>query len=226
MELEEPGVMEADLQVGWVKGPTAGRVVVPDVEVDLGLDRNVELDLDWTYAIEGPDGRAFSFDHAAPDNLWIASKVGLFDYRCPECRSSWAIGMQLGPKAPMARGVRGVGFEGILIINRRVRRTQIALNLGGLIDPGGQVATDRPRGLEAGLDLTVDLDDQGKLSLVGELGAVHYDPEHSDQLHATFGWQWQATEKAQLSVVGLKGLGADDDQWGILLGLAYKATVF
>src|SRR5436190_20858536 len=69
LELEDPGTMEADLQLGFVRGKDAGRVVIPDVELDLGLTRVVELDLDGAYAIEGPQSGSFSFDHAAPDSL-------------------------------------------------------------------------------------------------------------------------------------------------------------
>ncbi|HET9992365.1 MAG TPA: hypothetical protein VFQ65_27725, partial [Kofleriaceae bacterium] len=37
LELEDPGTMELDLQVGFVKGTDAHRLVLPDFEFDLGL---------------------------------------------------------------------------------------------------------------------------------------------------------------------------------------------
>src|SRR5207244_2826592 len=81
LEMETSGAVEVDVQVGFVHGDLPWRAVVPDVELDVGLDPNVELDIDGTYAVEGPDNGRFSFDHAAPENVWIAAKLGLYDSR-------------------------------------------------------------------------------------------------------------------------------------------------
>ena len=54
MELERPGVVEVNLQFGFIQSRGPYRLVVPDVEIDLGALRNVEIDLDWTYATEQP----------------------------------------------------------------------------------------------------------------------------------------------------------------------------
>src|SRR5215831_19696756 len=112
LELENPGVVEMDLQVGAIRGPQSGpwRAVLPDFELDVGLLRNVELDLDGAYAIEGPATGPFSFDHPAPDSLWLSVKLGLLDFE-DEGRGL-ALGIQGGPKLPAAAGSRGVGFEG------------------------------------------------------------------------------------------------------------------
>src|SRR5439155_16024967 len=96
LEMEKEGLVELDVQMGAVRGEGPWRVVVPDVELDIGLTRNVELDVDGAYAIEGPDDGSFSLDHAAPDNVWIAAKLGLFDSRADKDETSvWAIGAQI-----------------------------------------------------------------------------------------------------------------------------------
>src|SRR3569833_1453120 len=80
LELEAPGTMELDLQLGLVKGSDAHRVVLPDFEFDLGLLETLELDIDGTYSIAGlPDGTPLFLDHSAPDNLWVSAKIGLYD---------------------------------------------------------------------------------------------------------------------------------------------------
>src|SRR5438552_2278800 len=70
LELEDPGVSEVDLQVGVIRGQGPWRLVVPDFEIDLGILRNLELDVDGAYALEAPGPGSFKFENAAPDNLW------------------------------------------------------------------------------------------------------------------------------------------------------------
>src|SRR5262245_33332293 len=80
LELEEPGMMELDLQLGVVRSDVPWRLVVPDVELDLGLTPDIELGIDAAYAIEGPDDGRLVLDHPAPDNIWLSSKLGLLDF--------------------------------------------------------------------------------------------------------------------------------------------------
>src|SRR5262245_21127302 len=79
LELEDVGMLEVDLQFGVIRGRDPWRLALPDFEVDVGLAPGVEIDVDGAYAIEGPDDGGFSFTHPAPDNLWTAAKLGLYD---------------------------------------------------------------------------------------------------------------------------------------------------
>src|SRR5437868_14714584 len=81
LEMEKTGLVELDTQVGFVHGDLPWRLVVPDVEIDVGLTPEVELDVDATYAVEGPDDGRFTFDHSAPENIWLSVKLGLLDTR-------------------------------------------------------------------------------------------------------------------------------------------------
>src|SRR3954452_14768285 len=129
LELEDTGVAELDVQLGTLRsagGPA--RVVVPDFELDVGLLRNLELDIDGAYAIEGPAAGPFAFDHAAPDNLWVGLKVGLYDYGDDDRNvngapaagapgsDAFSLGVQVGPKLPVISGSHGVGGEVLALL--------------------------------------------------------------------------------------------------------------
>src|SRR3954447_5404412 len=152
LELEEPWTLELDLQVGIARGPDAVRVVVPDFEVDLGVLPNLELDIDGAYAIEGPGEGPFSFDHSAPDSLWVSLKLGLYDEHFEADGSALAIGVQAGPKLPVAASDHALGFEALALFGTMFSPLQLVWNAGGFIDPANGPTPSRPRGLELGVD--------------------------------------------------------------------------
>jgi hypothetical protein len=225
LEMEDPGTLDVDLQFGVLHGEGPWRVTVPDVEVDLGLARGVELDVDGAYAIEGPDDGTFSFDHAAPDNLWVAAKLGLYDDVDEGTDAGWAIGAQLGPKLPVARDAHGVGYEGLLLVGRHWGSdSHLVLNVGGLVDPGAAIGAGRPAGIEGGIDLDVAL--RGPFSLTGELAGVRFFSADADQLHATAGVTWSTTSALDLSLVALVGFLRGGDRAGVLLGVSPKFALW
>jgi hypothetical protein len=225
LELEEPGTVQLDAQIGQLRGQDASKVVLPDFEIDLGLSRNVEFDIDGQYAIEGPGARGFRLDRPGPDNLWLCTKLGLLDIRQDNIRS-WAFGVQLGPKVPVAHGNHGAGYEGLLLLSRSVGRLQAVVNFGALIDPGVSVSRGRPAGVEAGLDLNVLLSKRYALNALGELGGVRFVSKDAHQLHATVGISWGASSATDISLIGMKGLLSGGDQYGLLVGLAQRISLF
>jgi hypothetical protein len=223
LELEETGTLEADLQVGVVRGDTS-RIVIPDLELDVGLLRNLEIDLDGAYAIEGPqdgDG-SLGFDHAAPDSLWAAAKIGLASVDRPDAGAG--IGVQIGPKFPVAPGTHGLGAEAVVLAGARAGRCHLVLNLGAFVDPASEGG--RPRGLEGGMDVDVDLDPLGTLSLTGELGGVRFWSSDPHQLVATAGVAWAVTRNLELSATGLFGFLEGGDHAAVLLGIAPKVSLW
>jgi hypothetical protein len=223
LELEETGTLEADLQAGIVRGGDASRIVIPDLELDIGLLRNLEIDLDGAYAIEGPqdgDG-SLGFDHAAPDSLWAAAKIGLASVDRPDAGAG--IGVQIGPKFPVAPGTHGLGAEVVALAGARAGRWHLALNLGAFIDPASDGG--RPHGLEGGLDVDLDLDPRGTWSLTGELGGVRFWSPDLHQLVATAGVAWAATQNLELSATGLFGFLDGGDKAAILLGVSPKLSL-
>jgi hypothetical protein len=221
LEMEKPGWLDVDLQFGPVRAD-AWRLVVPDVEVDFGILPQVELDIDGAYAIESADGTGISLDHPAPDNLWVAAKLGLKGWQNDaNHEDAWALGLQLGPKFPVAPDAHGMGYEALLLAGHSWGDSHLVVNLGGLVDPGGAIGGQRPAGLEGGLD--ADLQTRlSWLSVTGEVGFVHYVSSDPDELHVTAGPKWSPTESLDISLVALVGFLSGGDRLGVLLGLSPK----
>jgi hypothetical protein len=218
LELEDPGTVEVDLQMGFIQASGPARLVVPDLELDVGLARAVELDVDASYTVIGPDAGPFALDHGAPDSLWGALKIGLLSVDGP--RGGLAVGLQIGPKLPVAPGSHGLGGEALVLLGLRRGGTHLVLQLGALVDPAPAPGAERPRGVEAGLDLDQDL--PRGFSITSELGGVRFWSNDADQLTATVGLAWAPSERLELSLVALVGLLPDGDHWGVLLGVSPK----
>ena len=226
LDLEQPGTLEADLQLGMIRGRGPWRVVIPDFEVDFGIHRNLEFDLDGAYAIEGPSRGPFAFDHAAPDSLWLSAKLGLLDWRNEQATIGWATGAQAGPKLPVAHGSHGVGAEALWLVGFTMKRTRLVLNSGAFYDPNPDPQTPRPVGLELGLDVEHELGSSGRFSLKGEVTGVYFLSPDPHQLASTFGPAWRPHPDLELSLVGLVGYLGGGDRYGLLLGVAAKLHLF
>jgi hypothetical protein len=223
LELEKSGAVELDLQFGWIRGPSNHRVSVPDFELDIGLTKNLELDVDGTFSLEGPEGGAFSPRHFNRDNLWVGAKIGLVDWTDEESRQSFAFGLQVGPKLPVAPGSHGLGLEVLVLGGFHRGRTTVVLNAGFLADPlPDNAGTARPKGLEGGVDVNVDLPGSGKWSAIGELGGVRFLSKDPHQLVGTAGIAYAPWKLLTLSLLGLPGFLDGDDRYGILFGASPK----
>jgi hypothetical protein len=226
LEMEETGMVEVDLQLGAIRSHGPWRVMVPDFEVDFGLLPYLELDLDGAYAIEGPSTGPFSFDHAAPDSLWPSLKLGLFDAHDAEAKRAWALGVQIGPKIPVAAGSHGLGVEGLMLVGYMVGPLHTALNMGAFVDPAPDSLSGRPTGIEAGLDFECELDRSQRYSLLGEFSGVRFFSDDPHQLLATVGFKWAVLASLDLSILGLWGFLAGNDRYGVLLGVSPKFRLF
>jgi hypothetical protein len=226
LDLQPPGVLELDSQVGFTEGESAGRVVVPDLEASLGLAPNVQLEIDAAYAVEGPPVGRFALDHPAPDNLWLSTKVGFGEVRDDAAGRVWAFGAQLGPKAPLAPGAHGAGYEAMAIVGLSIRRVHLAFDAGGFVDPAPDGTRRRSTAIEGGVDLDWDLDAKGVWSLVAELGAARYFSGEDPQAHATCGLTWGPTPDLDLTVSGLLGFLSGGDRGGVLLGVTPRFAMW
>lgn len=225
MEFEEPGMAELDMEFGLVRGETAYRVSAPDFELDLGLTSNVEFDVDGEFAVAGPDNGEFTFNHTAPDNLWTSAKVGLLDVG--DEKSAWSVGVQLGPKLPVANGNRRVGVEGLALVGwRHHQDTWLVFNIGGLLDPEPDPHTPRPAAVEGGIDFSRPLDAAGRWTFDVQLSGVRYFSSDNDQLNITVGVTWSATDRLDVSLSALGGPLAGGDRWGVLVGFTPKARLW
>ena len=226
LEWEDTGVAELDLQFGPVRGQGPWRIVVPDFELDLGLLPWLEIDLDGAYAVEGPATGPFSLDHSAPDALWLSAKLGVYGIHDTGDAFGAALGLQVGPKFPVAAGAHGLGVESLLLTGGMIGRMTAVLNLGGFIDPAPNATSNRQTGFEAGLDLRFRLDDRDRFGLTGELGGTHFISPDPDQLQATLGFVWSVRPTLDLSLTGLVGSLSGGDRYGLLLGVSPKVRLF
>ncbi len=226
LELEDPGVLELDMQFGMIRSRGPARIVVPDFELDVGLLRNVELDVDGAYAVEGPRSGPFRLDHAAPDSLWTAAKIGFYDARDPDAQTAFAFGVQVGPKLPVASGSHGLGMEALALVGTAIDRTHLVWNAGGFIDPDPDAMPGRPTGVELGLDMDLDLDAGDRFSASAGVSSVYFLSHDADQLLATAGVTWSPIDALDVSLVGLVGFLQGSDRYGVLLGISPKLRLF
>lgn len=216
LELEEPGILDFDLQVGPVLGNSASgnHVLIPDFEIGLGLTRNVELDVSGTFTLDRESGQR----HVTGDALWLAAKLGLLDTRDTQ-GNAWAFGIELGPRLPTLDAA-GIGYGALGLLGFKHRGLTLVLNAGGLIDPGASLSDERPSSLVFGFDLNAELDQRGEWSLQSELGFAHYSSSDPDELAFTLGATCAVNRHLDVSLTALSGFLANTDHAGLLLGVS------
>lgn len=222
MEIESPGAVEIDLQMGVIRGRDPYSFSVPDFELDLGLTDRLELDLDGAFTLQGEDSGKFGVARLARDNLWLCLKLGLLDHRFIGETSGVTLGIQAGPKLPVAVGNHGFGVETLLLASYFSPLTHTELNAGFLLDPNGADGAGRPLGIEGGIDFERQFGLASRWALAAEIGGIRFVSEDAAQLSATAGCVWSPTDSLDLSVSGLVGLVQGSDRYGALLGIAPK----
>jgi len=176
--------------------------------------------------VSGPDTGPFSLDHSAPDALWPSVKLGLYGFHDDDAKIGAALGWQVGPKLPVARGSHGLDVESLIVIGGAVRHLILALNVGGFYDPAPDATSARPIGLELGLDLQYKLDNIDRFTLTGELGGTHFISSDPDQAQVTLGFVWTVVPTLDLSLTGLLGTPSGGDKYGLLFGISPKVRLF
>jgi hypothetical protein len=227
LQLEEPGVLHADLAFGLVRGEEAGRWLLPDFDVDLGLASNVEIGIDGAWSLEGTPQRLFARDHAAPDNLWFSSKIGLWSASAESAGDgSWACGAQLGPRVALAPDAHGTGFQGLFLLGRTFPGVHLVASGGGMVDPGGAVSSQRPVAALAGIDGEIALGKGSRVTLAVDVSGVFFVANGKHQLVTTAGPVWAATPWLDLGVSGLLGVLSGGDRYGAYLTAAPRIQLF
>jgi hypothetical protein len=225
LDFRESGLLELTLQFGLIRGQAAYRVSSPGFDLDLGLTRNLELDVSGEFAVAGPDEETFTFDRTSPDNTWTSLKAGLLDVAIGDA-DALTTGVQLGPQLPTARGNAGLGLEGLVLAGWRHGETLLMVNLGGLLDPRPGGGDPRPAGLEGGLDLSIPVDAAVRWTLYAGLSGVHYLATYQDQMNVLAGVIWSASGRLDVSLTVLGGPTGGGDRWGVLLGLTPRARLW
>jgi hypothetical protein len=223
--LEEPGTLALELQFGVARADDAGRLVMPDFELDFALWSFLELNIDGAYALAGSEGRTFGFSHPAPDTLWVALKTGFLDLRDEEHERAFALGAQLGPKLPVPT-THGVGFEGLMLVGTTFGALQLVWNVGGFVDTAINGSVGRPRGIELGVDEELKLNANKSVSFIASASYVHFLSDDSDQLLFAAGLAWSPIEMLELSFNALAGALPAGDRYGLLFGVAPNFRLF
>jgi len=225
LDFQGGGVAELTMQFGPVRGQTAYRVSSPAFELDLGLTKNLELDVTGEFAVGGPNDATFTFDRTSPDNTWASLRTGLLDVSTGD-NDAWTVGLQAGPQFPTARGNSGLGVEGLILLGWRHRDAITVVNLGGLLDPDPGTGQPRPAGLGGGLDVTVPIDAAERWALYGGLSAVRYLTTYPYQMNFLAGVIWSPSERLDVSLTGLVGPAGGGDRWGVLLGFTPRVRLW
>ncbi len=224
LEMEEPGVLDLELNTGLVRDGQTWRVIAPDLSIDLGLTDELELDLDATASWVSPDNTALRPQDVALDSLWLSLKHALYFDR-DENGITWALGLQHGLRLPLQGGQQGVGYEALLLGGLAWRGFSMVLNLGGFVDPIPYGSSLPPRGLLGGLSWHLQLDDGNHFAFVGDLSAAWY-ADTPAEFAATPGFLWAPIETLEITVSALGGWLSGGAAGGVLIGISPKFRVW
>jgi hypothetical protein len=212
LELELPGEVEIDSQLGgfYGDGHDQSRLVVPDVEIDLGVCKWLEIDLD----------AALIFSQIEPDSVklvgdpvWLTARVDALSWQDKESQATFGIGLQAGPRFPSVATPKGVGFAGLLLVGGGTRALHLVANVGALLD------YHQKRAILYGLDAEYELGEHW--SLLGNFAAAYYfgDPQ---QLLLAAGSSYKPTQRLALSLLAIGGPFVHGDRAGGMFGVSYS----
>jgi hypothetical protein len=224
LELEDSGVAEIDVQAGPAlgNGGTGRRLVVPDLELDIGVMPNVELDVDAALAIDHVEGGHPTLDS---ESIWTSVKLGLTDARPSKSGYAVATGIQLGPRLPTI-GTRGMGYAGLALLGVSRDRMHLVGNLGVIVDPGPQITRGQAKSAVAGIGVDLDLDARDAWSLIGGLATALYWSDDPDELSASAGVAYNVLPSLEVSVTAVAGFLSGGDRGALLLGVSPKLSLW
>jgi hypothetical protein len=224
LKLVMPGTLGIDHQsaVTYGGGNFGRRYIASDFELNLGLQSNVEFDIDGAFVRDnsGTIGRWMG------DPLWTSVKLGLFDLHTSGALHAVAMGIQLGPRLPTLRSGHGIGYAALALFGVTVGSSVAVLNAGYVLDPGDTVSSGRPAAVVIGLDLNQPLDEKKRFALLGELGTVQYFSPDPNECDASLGLAWDPSDHLELSVVVLGGQLGGGDKLSLLFGMSPTIDLF
>jgi hypothetical protein len=217
LELQEPGNLEVDMQVGGLYGDgvDGSRIILPDYEIDLGLTNWLEVDIDGAFSITQVGGDV----GIGGDPLWTSLRFEVLDLKDERGRH-FGIGLQAGPRFRTVDNARGVGLGALLLVGGGTKKFHAVANLGAFLD------REQAGAIAYGGSVMWDLERRRKWTVQGQLAASHYfgntngdtDP---DQLWLLAGFGNQLTETLQVSLLALANPFARGDRLGGLVAFTW-----
>jgi hypothetical protein len=222
LELENPGILDFDLQAGPVLGTSTSQnhLLLPDFEIGLGLTREVELDVSGAFTFDHVGGKR----HVSGDALWVATKLGLYD-SSDLPGDAWALGVELGPRFPTVDS-GGVGYGALGLLGYTHHGLAWVVNAGTLIDPGTSIADEHASSLVCGVDFNAELAAQSRWSLQSELGVAYYFSPDPHELSFSVGTTYAVNPRLDLSLTALSGFLRHTDHAALLIGVSPQVDLW
>lgn len=212
LELELPGEIEIDSQVGgfYGDGHDKSRLVVPDVEIDVGVLDWLEIDLDAALIVSQLEPEQVML---VGDPIWLTARVDVLNLRDSESGATFGIGLQAGPRLPSVQTPVGVGFGGLVLFGGGTRDLHVIANVGALLD------YKQKRAVLYGVDVEYELGE--RWSVLGNFAAAYYfgDPQ---QLLLGAGGAYRPNQRVELSLLAIGGPFVHGDRAGGLFGVSYS----
>jgi hypothetical protein len=218
LELQKPGNLELNLQAGGLYGDGVdrSRIVLPDYEVDMGLLKWLEVDIDGAFSVThlGTSERA-----VGGDPLWTSARVEVLNLEDKDGKS-FGIGAQFGPRFRTVDNARGVGLGSLILIGGGTRTLRAVGNLGCFLD------RDQAGAIVYGGALEWDLQRRRKWTLQAQMAGAHYfGNTHGDtdpsQALLLAGLGTELTRDLMVSLLAVTGPFAKGDRAGLMASVTW-----
>ncbi len=212
LDMERPGTGEVSVRAGY--SPRGGPyVAVPDLELDLGLLRRLELGLDGQWGLPSP-GEPWG----ATDQVWLSLKHLLVDHRTEH--AAIAVGLQHGPRLAAMPLTQGIGYQALALVGVRRADWQALVAVGAGLDPHDDALGRRPWMAVGSVDLDWFLGDTWSL----EAQVLDARGPGAPGWTESLGVAWQ-TGDTQLRAGATTLLVGDQQAPGVYVGISQKLNL-
>ncbi len=209
LDMEAPGTGELSLRSGFTRHG-APALAAPDLEIDLGLLRRLELGVDGQWGVNNAGD-----DWAATDQMWLSFKHLLYDERLGS--TAFALGVQHGPRVAATPTSKGLGYEALAMVGVRREAWQALVSLGCGLDPHDTALGLRPWVVMGSVDLDWSLSDTWSL----EAQLLDAQGPGAPGWVESAGVAWQ-TGSRQLRMGGTTGYAGSQWAPGLYVGFSQK----
>jgi hypothetical protein len=223
LELQDPGKLELDMQVGalYGDGVDGSRVILPDMDLEIGIASWLEIDIDGAFTVtQLGTGRP----ELGGDPLWTSLRFELLNME-DEDGDNFGVGLQVGPRFRTVDNARGVGLGAVALIGGGSKTLHAVGNFGTFVDQEQAVALVYGAGLQWEFEL------RRKWSLVGQLAGAHYfgevgEDEDPDQTFLQFGFGTPLNDALEVELLAVAGPFARGDRAGLLAGITWDSRLW